>query len=175
MRLNHEDKSITAHEAKLSPAAQAAFDRLTAELTLTADEQHAVGLAVAIAAENASRRPYQVEITRLAEPTQAEASELAAAIAEHQALVKVSTAKRALAIAAEREVRSLFEANYQGYAGSGDDRRLAQAQAEVRAAASELDIAVDAQRPAEARLGRLRGAMNSSAVARQRAYVGGRI
>ncbi len=175
MQLRHEDKSITNVDMKLSPAAQRAFDLRTADLALTDAERHEVGYRVAQAAEAASRRPYQVELSRLAEPTQAEAAELAAALAEFQALVDATATRRAIAIEAEREVHDLVRERSHGYGDAGDDRRLAVAQAEERAAAANLRIADEAQRPAEGRIGRLRGEMSRAAGARQRAFVGGRI
>ena len=171
MQLRHEDKSVTAHATKLSPAAEAAYDRNTANLTLTDAERNEIGRRVALAAEGASQ-PWMAKIRAAGQPTKAEAAALASAQAAYDSLLERREAARDAGRRAEEEVHHTLA---QGGAWRQDDpraaSRTARAQAQlaaadeaVRLADVELDFAAQA-------VGRAVGAISANGAYRQRLVV----
>lgn len=165
METAHEDKSMALEGHKgVSARAREAFARLTANLSLSADEENDVGRRVAVAAENASKPRWWSGMQRAAEPTPAEAAELA----------RCQAAYDKAHIRREETRRAVHEAEVYVFADPGRDlNALIAAQSALVAAEGQFDIACAEVNAAERPLRRARAAILANGARRQRAALPG--
>jgi hypothetical protein len=182
MRTQHDDKALGPDGTKLSPAAmadlQGRLDR--SPLNFSGAEANEIGRRVAAAAEEASISPasrvVRDRMHQAAEPTAAEAAELADALAAYDALLARREEARAAGFRAERDFRdALAEGGAWGTADPDAAARTARAQGQLTAAERALELASRELDFASERIGRARGAINRNGAARQRVLVAGRI
>lgn len=164
------DKALRPEATKLSPAAQTELDRRSAisPMNLTADEQSAIGRRLAFEAEEASRRPYQEAIRRVAPPTKEESAAIVAAEAAWQKAFDQTYIARALADDEDRDVKRLHAEGYDSdRADPAHQRRLAEARQRLHVRERELAQAEEEQARASQRLQLARSNARRGAAQRQ--------
>lgn len=176
MRTQFSNKALTPEATKLSPAQQAVYDRNTANLGLNADDANEVGRAVALAAEEASISPasrlVRDRMRQAAEPSTADAAELADALAAYDILLAKRETARAACFRAERDLHdALNEGASWDTADPDAAAKTARAQSKLAAAEHALDLASVELDFVTGRIGRARGAIGANGAARQREYV----
>lgn len=141
MLTKHEDKMMPPTGVKFSPAQQRAFDLRMVNLELTAEEQHEVGKAIALANEQRAKDadPFGRELDAAGAPTEEQQKALAEAEAAWRAAKDRTTTARIAAIKQERVVREeMGSQNVDRRRGSSPDLGPTAKQIALGVAAQEL-------------------------------------